>query len=122
VAPVTDRRRRLGTDGEDAVALWYGERGAELLDRNWRVREGELDLVLRWGTTLVFCEVKTRRSAAFGSPFEAVTRSKQQRLRRLGARWLAEHEVRAAQVRFDVAAVTWPPGGSPAIDVSTDAF
>jgi putative endonuclease len=102
---VTDARRRLGSDGEDAVARWYEARGYEVVSRNWRVREGELDLVLRRGRTLVFCEVKTRRGDAFGSPFEAVTVTKQRRLRTLAMRWLSEHRVRAGELRFDVAAV-----------------
>jgi len=69
------------------------------------VREGELDLVLRRGRTVVFCEVKTRRGDAFGTPFEAVTMTKQRRLRTLAVRWLSEHPVRAGELRFDVAAV-----------------
>ena len=100
-----DTRRRLGSDGEDAVARWYEARGYEVVSRNWRVREGELDLVLRRGRTLVFCEVKTRRGDAFGTPFEAVTITKQRRLRTLAMRWLSEHQVRAGELRFDVAAV-----------------
>jgi putative endonuclease len=102
---VTDARRRLGTDGEDAVAHWYESRGYTVVSRNWRVREGELDLVLQRGRTLVFCEVKTRRGDAFGSPFEAVTFTKQRRIRTLATRWLSEHRVRAGELRFDVAAV-----------------
>ena len=102
---ITDPRRRLGTLGEDAVAEWYEQRGYTVADRNWRVREGELDLVLRRGRTLVFCEVKTRRGDAFGTPFEAVTITKQRRLRVLAMRWLSEHRVRAGELRFDVAAV-----------------
>ena len=101
----TDPRRRLGTSGEDAVAHWYEERGYTVASRNWRVREGELDLVLQRGRTLVFCEVKTRRGDAFGTPFEAVTITKQRRLRTLAVRWLSEHRVRAGELRFDVAAV-----------------
>ena len=102
---MTDARRRLGSDGEDAVARWYEARDYEVVSRNWRVREGELDLVLRRGRTLVFCEVKTRRGDAFGTPFEAVTIAKQRRLRTLAVRWLSEHHVRAGELRFDVAAV-----------------
>ena len=102
---MTDVRRRLGSDGEAAVARWYEARGYEVMSRNWRVREGELDLVLRRGRTVVFCEVKTRRGDAFGSPFEAVTFTKQRRLRTLAMRWLSEHSVRAGELRFDVAAV-----------------
>ena len=88
------------------MALWYEARGYEVLARNWRCRDGELDLILRDGRLFVFCEVKTRTTDAFGAPQEAVTRTKQQRLRRLAARWLEEDApVRAREIRFDVAAV-----------------
>src|SRR4029077_7108486 len=53
--PRPEPRRALGTSGEDAVARWYEREGYEILDRNWRVREGEIDLVVRRGTTVVFC-------------------------------------------------------------------
>lgn len=102
---MTEYRRRLGARGEDLAARWYVASGYQLLDRNWRCTEGEIDLVCRMGDTVVVCEVKTRRSSAFGSPAEAVTGAKRARLRRLAARWLREHDVRCAYVRFDVAAV-----------------
>ncbi len=102
---MTRARQVLGAAGEDLSAAWYEARGYRVLARNWRCREGELDLVMRTGTTLVFCEVKTRTSLAFGSPLEAVTPVKQRRIRRLGAAWLQETGVHANNVRFDVAAV-----------------
>ena len=117
-----DPRRTLGARGEDAVAAWYAQRGYLVLDRNWRVREGELDLVLRTDAVVVFCEVKTRRGDAFGSPFEAVTRTKQQRIRTLAMLWLQEHRVRTPQLRFDVAAVRMPRGYAPEIEVIEAAF
>jgi putative endonuclease len=101
-----DPRRRTGADGEVAVAAWYVERGYEILDRNWRIRDGELDIVARRGSTIVFCEVKTRRSDRFGLPVEAVTARKQQRLRLLATRWLDTHDQRRSEIRFDVASVT----------------
>jgi putative endonuclease len=110
----TDPRRGLGTCGEDAVAEWYEARGYTVASRNWRVREGELDLVVRRGRTLVFCEVKTRRGDAYGTPFEAVTVAKQRRIRTLAVRWLAEHSVRAGELRFDVAAVR---AGAAALEI-----
>jgi putative endonuclease len=103
---VTQARRALGASGEQAVADWYGVRGYDVVARNWRCREGELDLVLRRGRTFVFCEVKARSSTAFGAPVEAVTRTKQVRLRHLAARWLEdEAPVRPGEIRFDVASV-----------------
>jgi putative endonuclease len=116
-------RRRLGVAGEEAVARHYRDAGYVVLDRNWRCRDGELDLVLTLGGTLVFCEVKTRSSTAFGAPFEAVTITKQRRLRTLALRWLAEHpEHRARALRFDVASVRTAPASGPAIEVIEHAF
>jgi putative endonuclease len=119
---MADRRRDLGDAGEALVAEWYTAAGYTVLERNWRCREGELDLVVAAPGVLVFCEVKTRRGAAFGQPFEAVTIAKQRRIRGLAARWLAERRVGAPRIRFDVASVTAPRGGSPVIDVIDDAF
>jgi putative endonuclease len=119
--PRSDRRRALGALGEDAAAAWYTARGFEIVDRNWRVREGEIDLVARQGRTIVFCEVKTRSSDRFGAPVEAVTLTKQRRLRTLAARWLAEHPGRRSEVRFDVASVM-PGGATPSVAVIEAAF
>ena len=115
---MSQRSRRLGASGEEAVASWYQARGYAVLARNWRCRDGELDLVLREGRRFVFCEVKTRTTDAFGAPVEAVTRTKQMRVRRLAARWLEEEApVRPREIRFDVASVL---GGT--IEVVEGAF
>jgi putative endonuclease len=115
---LTQARRALGIAGDDAVAAWYVARGYEVLARNWRCKEGELDLIVRDGRLFVFCEVKTRTTDAFGVPQEAVTRTKQQRLRRLAARWLEDDApLRPREIRFDVAAVL---GGQ--IEVLEGAF
>ena len=106
----------LGVHGERIAAAYLTDAGLRVLDRNWRCREGELDLVVVREGAVVFCEVKTRSSLAFGSPADAVTRSKQRRLRGLAARWLAEHEVRARLIRFDVAAVL--PGSVEVIEAA----
>ncbi len=103
---MTRHRRALGAAGEEAVAAWYQAHGYEVLARNWRCRQGELDLVLASGRTFVFCEVKSRTSVAFGAPVEAVTRDKQLRVRRLAARWLEEEApMHPRDIRFDVASV-----------------
>jgi putative endonuclease len=112
-----DARRALGSRGEQAVAEWYEAHGYEVVARNWRCRDGELDLIVKQGRRLVFCEVKTRTTTAFGAPAEAVTRPKQARIRRLAARWLQEAPIRAVSIRFDVAAVL---GGE--IEVIEGAF
>jgi putative endonuclease len=117
-----DGRRALGAAGEDAAADWYRAAGYRVLDRNWRCRDGELDLVVGRPGVIVFCEVKTRRSDAFGAPFEAVTITKQRRLRVLAVRWLQEHPQRGSRVRFDVASVYATRGQRATIDVREDAF
>src|SRR4051812_30708434 len=92
----------LGRRGEQAAADHLTELGWQILDRNWRCGEGELDIVARDGTELVVCEVKTRSSVGFGTPAEAVTPAKAARLRRLACHWLSAHGVRHATVRIDV--------------------
>ena len=87
------------------AAAWYEANGYEVLARNWRCRDGELDLIVRRQRTIVFCEVKTRTTDAFGSPAEAVTRAKRDKIRHLAAKWLDESPVRPARIRFDVAAI-----------------
>jgi putative endonuclease len=119
----SDPRRALGAAGEERVARWYVASGYQVVDRNWRCREGELDLVVARGHDLVFCEVKTRRSTAFGAPVEAVTTTKQRRLRVLASRWLAAHpEVHARNLRFDVASVLAITGSDPVVEVYEAAF
>lgn len=116
---MTPARRRLGARGEDRAAAWYAGRGYQVVARNWRCRDGELDLICAHGDRLVVCEVKTRSSLAFGHPAEAVTAAKQRRIRGLAARWLAEGDppFSPREVRFDVAAVL-PEG----IEVIEGAF
>jgi putative endonuclease len=109
--------RTLGIQGEDAVAAWYEAQGYDVVARNWRCREGELDLIVRDRRTFVFCEVKSRTSTVFGAPVEAVTSQKQARLRRLAARWLDESPIRAREIRFDVASVL-----NGAVEVLQGAF
>jgi len=104
---VTHARLQLGADGEDRAAAWYRSQGYEVLARNWRCREGELDLICGLGRQLVVCEVKTRTSLSYGHPAEAVTWTKQRRIRSLTSIWLAGDDVpfRPSEIRFDVAAV-----------------
>ena len=102
---MTRERLALGAGGEAAVAAWYEANGWTVLARNWKVRAGELDLVVQRGRIVVFCEVKTRSTVAFGSPAEAVHHDKRTRLRHLAALWLDQAPRRPAEIRFDVATV-----------------
>jgi putative endonuclease len=114
--PSTDRRLRLGRAGETLAAARLEATGLRVVARNWRCREGEVDLVAAGPGVLVFCEVKTRRGNGYGSPAAAVTPAKQARLRRLAAAYLAASATPPCRVRFDVVAVSWPRGAAPAVD------
>ena len=95
----------LGARGEQIAVAYLTDSGLHVLDRNWRCREGELDVVAREDDALVFCEVKTRRGTGYGHPVEAVTLAKSRRIRVLAQRWLAAHDEHARDVRFDVVGV-----------------
>ncbi|MGH9078575.1 MAG: YraN family protein [Acidimicrobiales bacterium] len=105
-----DRRQALGRHGESLAARWYESHGYEVLERNWRRREGEVDLIVRHGRTVAFCEVKVRSSDRFGAGAESVLGSKQRRIRRLATRWLSEITPASGrntvELRFDVVSVT----------------
>jgi putative endonuclease len=97
----------LGRFGEQVAADHLQQAGLEILARNWRCRDGELDIVA-WDPQercVVFCEVKTRSGLTYGSPAEAVTMAKARRLRRLAAAWLAEPGSRRGDIRFDIVEV-----------------
>jgi putative endonuclease len=116
-----DPRRTIGASGEDAALRAHRARGYRAVDRKWRCRAGELDLVLARRGTLVFCEVKTRSGGRFGGGYEAVTWAKRRKLRQLAELYLQAHGVRPHRIRFDVASV-WLGGGPPAVEVFEDAF
>lgn len=108
------RRIKLGQVGEQIAADHLVHRGYRIVERNYRTRWGELDIVASDGRTLVFCEVKTRISSRAGrDPLESVHPRKQIQLRRLAGRWLAERRdhPRAADLRFDAIGITLAPDG-----------
>lgn len=117
----------LGRRGEDVAAAWLQDNGLPVLARNWRCPEGELDIVAADReddeSIVVFCEVKTRSGAGYGSPFEAVTQGKRRKLRRLGLLWLAQPQIKGyPRMRFDVIGVLWRPGEQPTIEHRAEAF
>src|SRR6266545_61871 len=111
-----ERRRHLGRRGEDLACERLAALGLRIVDRNWRCRSGEIDVIAAGPGLLVFCEVKTRRGHGYGTPAEAVTPAKRARLRQLAAAYLAAVEHPACRVRFDVVAVHWPRGHAPVVD------
>jgi putative endonuclease len=112
----------VGRYGEQVAARYLEEHGLEVVERNWRCARGELDIVARDGGVLVFVEVKTRSSAQFGAPAEAVTRLKANRLRGLARAWLAEHPHPYVGLRFDVVSVLRRRAGAAEVLHLQDAF
>lgn len=112
----------LGRRGEDLAARYLEQQGLVVLSRNWRCRHGELDLVATDADRLVVCEVKTRSSSRFGEPAEAVNWRKAARIRRVTQAWLAAHQVRWCEIRFDVLSVVAEPGRPVAVQHYPAAF
>ncbi len=103
------RKVESGREGEALASSHLEENSLQILDRNVRFRDGELDIVADDSGTTVFVEVKRRRDSTLGAPGEAVTRTKRLRVVRAARRWLAAHPSRARSVRFDVVAVVDEP-------------
>ena len=124
---MADQRRSTGSAGEEHAAQHLLRRGFDIVERNFRTRWGELDIIAFDGRTLVFCEVKCRPGPGDGAssvdPLEGVRPAKRAQVRRMAARWLVERQdrPRAEELRFDVIGVAArrarpadparPPGG-----------
>jgi putative endonuclease len=106
-------KQRTGAFGEEITVRFVTERGDEILDRNWRIREGEIDVIsLSTDGVFHFIEVKTRSSLAFGHPFEAINRDKAHRMQRLALGWLATHGCLGCEFSIDVVAVVIAADGT----------
>jgi putative endonuclease len=108
-ARLADQRRTLGQRGEELAARYLTRHGMRVLQRNWRCRDGEIDILARQDRTLVVVEVKTRAGRRFGTPLEAVDETKRARLRALGYRWARDHGC-SARIRVDVVGILVLPG------------
>ena len=105
--PRQDRRKERGAAAEEAAARYLSSLGYQVLERNWRCRSGEIDLIARDGEVLVFVEVRSRRTGSrFGAAVEAVTPRKIRQVRGVAGVYLSFHPHVAGPVRFDVVAVT----------------
>ena len=113
------RRKQIGVRGEDLACAELERLGMQVLERNWRCRLGEIDIVAAQpgsgGPTLVFCEVKCRSGLGFGHPLEAITFAKMRTLRQLAAVLMREHRVKASTIRLDAIGVVLAPGGEPSL-------
>ena len=112
----------LGRRGEAIAARHLVQAGLTIVERNWRCTEGEIDLVARDRDCLVFVEVKTRSSVAYGHPLEAITPRKLARLRRLAGAWCLAHPEERGNVRIDAVAVVAPRAGEIEVEHLAGVF
>jgi putative endonuclease len=111
------RNQVIGLFGETRIAELCQHRGDEVVERNWRAREGEIDLItLDSQGVFHFVEVKTRSSMAFGHPFDAITPAKLLRMQRLALGWLVTHDCFGCEYQIDIASVLVNPDGSHTIE------
>jgi putative endonuclease len=111
------RNQAIGLFGESRVADYRLQQGDEVIERNWRVREGEIDLVtLDKGGMFHFIEVKTRSSLSFGHPFEAISPAKLLRMQRLAMGWLVTHDCFGCEYSIDIASILLNPDGTHSLE------
>lgn len=118
----TDSRTALGRTGEELACRELRSRGYTILDRRYRTRAGELDIIARQDGIIVFVEVKARMSNDFGAPVDAVTRWKQRRICSMAADYLARKRLAEVPCRFDVVAITYRASEKPMIEIIANAF
>lgn len=111
----------MGDRGERIALRYLEERGYSLVEKNYRTRHGEIDLIVQRDQSLVFVEVKLRRDLGFGDPLEAVTPRKQATIRAMAEQYLATHEPDFDELRFDVVGILFI-SGTPEITHVADAF
>lgn len=118
---MTKKRQSLGRDGELRARRFLERRDYVIVEENYRTRRGEIDLIARHGETLVFIEVKARRTISHGHPFEAVTPKKQHQLSMVALEYINRHGHENSLARFDVVGVLYG-ADTPQIELITNAF
>ncbi len=111
-----------GPRGEEIAVAYLQQKGYSIVERNYRLRFGEIDIIARDGETIVFVEVKTRKSIRFGSPFDAVDLRKQKKMSRVALAYLSSCRLLDSPARFDVVAVLLRRGSQPEVEIVQDAF
>lgn len=116
-----DQRQSLGKRGENSAVKFLQKKGYKIIGRGYRCRLGEIDIIARIGEKLIFCEVKTRTSAGYGEPFEALNEKKKKKIRQVASFYTAFVEKSPVDVRFDVISIVIS-GGDVKIDHIENAF
>ena len=119
---MSDLRQSLGTSGEQIAATFLHKKGYAIVERNYRCRHGEIDIIAQDGDYLVFVEVKTRKSKKYGTPAAAVDHRKQKQICRVTAFYLQHHSLHDIDLRFDVIAIHITTRSTKKIDHFINAF
>ncbi len=114
-------RKELGTKGENIAARYLEEQGYKILTRNFRSRYGEIDIICSLDHSIIFVEVKTRSNTSFGYPEEAITKTKQQHIRKVALEYLTSCSLPFREIRFDVIGILIKEG-KPQINHLVAAF
>ena len=115
-------RLSLGDRGEMAACVFLKDKGYEILEKNYKCKLGEIDIIARRNGRIAFIEVKTRTSVQFGMPQESVHFQKQEKIFKLAQWYLKEKKLEKIPVAFDVVAVLWEKGQTPMMRLIADAF
>ena len=114
--------KAIGDQGENLAVIYLLAQGCRILERNFRSRNGEIDIIAQQGAIILFIEVKTRRNRAFGTPGEAVTVKKQQKLIRTAQMYLNGKKKADSFCRFDVLEVYYQTEKQYQIEWLKNAF
>lgn len=115
-------KRKTGSKGEDIACEFISGLGYKIIERNYQFGHGEIDIIAEDGNTLVFIEVKYRKNLEFGPPELAITRGKQNQIKKTASAYLWENEIKDKESRIDVIAILHLPNQKPKINHITNAF
>jgi putative endonuclease len=116
-----NRKQQYGQQSESVAAAALKRKGYKIIERNYRTRTGEIDIIAKDGDVIVFVEVKARQSTRYGNPKQAVTRLKQQKIAKAALTYLKATGQLDQRARFDVVAIQ-PAENGPAVEIVKNAF
>ena len=119
---MSESTKKTGGVGEDLAAAVLTKKGFRVIERNYRYGKGEIDIIAKDKNVLVFIEVKTRKNLEYGPPELAVTKGKQNQIRKIAGAYLYEKEIKDTDCRFDVVAIQFMPKQKPKINHIINAF
>jgi putative endonuclease len=122
MSQLSNTKKPFGQYGENLAVKHLQNNGYEIVGRNWHCRLGEIDIIARHGSTLVFVEVRSRHTASTEAAFESITPTKRRRMIALAHAYLTDHAADAESWRVDVIAIAVPRAGSPIIEHVEDAL